>query len=201
MDKARSYIRPPFLRGPSVSVHEVLWEQVFGFGAGSPQAAELGIRKEASGTARLKSASGPEAKTLQGLSQDSSIIITAWSKTGPRSSSTLRSPWLWAESSPDPRRLGSRPDGSRPEAAACLDQDGPQLKSILRNTAQNRSLHHCLSPVQPKCPQHADSKQRSPCCTSPSSLLLVWADASPEDLVRGPSSSVLSSPSPCVSAV
>lgn len=51
--------------------------------------------------------------------------ITAWSRTGPRRSSTRRSPWIWEGSGPGPRRRGSHPGGSRPGEAACLNQDGP----------------------------------------------------------------------------
>lgn len=60
-----------------------------------------------------------------------SNTITAPSRTGSQNNSTRTSPWLWAESGPGPRRQGSRLDGSRPEAAACSNQDAPAVKKIL----------------------------------------------------------------------
>lgn len=52
--------------------------------------------------------------------------ITAWSRTDSPNSSTQMSPWLWAESGPGPRHREFHPDGSRPEAAVCLGQGGPE---------------------------------------------------------------------------
>lgn len=52
--------------------------------------------------------------------------ITAWSRTDSPNSSTQTSPWLWAESGPGPRHREFHPDGSRPEAAVCLGQGGPE---------------------------------------------------------------------------
>lgn len=63
--------------------------------------------------------------TQQGSRDTASAAITAPSRTESLSSSTWTSPWPWAESGPGPRHQGSRPDGSRPEAAACSNQDGP----------------------------------------------------------------------------
>lgn len=68
----------------------------------------------------------------------SSADVTALSTTAARSSSTQRSPWLLVESGPGLRRLGSRPGGNHPEAAACSDQDGPGEGQRHRQPSQNR---------------------------------------------------------------
>ena len=125
VDKACSYIHQPLLVGWAFRCTQSCINRSFGFRAGSPQAAQRGswVRKKASGTSDLRQQLELEPRPCRGLSQDSSV--TAWSKMGPQSSSTWRSPWLWAESGLGPRHQGPRPGGSRPEAAACLNQGGP----------------------------------------------------------------------------
>lgn len=58
--------------------------------------------------------------------ESSNTSITAWSRMDSPNSSTQTSPWLWAESGPGPRHREFHPDGSRPEAAVCLGQGGPE---------------------------------------------------------------------------
>lgn len=111
-------------------------------------ALEFGFRKSSDSTAvqlgekglchqRFKSRTGSGAKPLRG--SYSTSTITARSRTIPRSSNTQKSPWLWVESGPGPRHRGPHPDGSRPEAAACLNQDGPGQTGISLDTHISQS--------------------------------------------------------------
>lgn len=140
VDKARSDVHPCFYAGWAIFVHTALHKQGQGLQTWSPSgSAAVGLVGFAHQW--LTSGARKGAEALDGSSLSQSICITAWSRMGPPSSSTPRSPWLWVESDPGPHRQGSHLDGSRLEVAAYLNQDEPgEQRQKLNETHLNHTV-------------------------------------------------------------